>query len=99
MYCKTHELISNSSVGVIKNKMCIIIITCGTELLLTGPTGHTSNDVFVGMGAVELTIATIATDKLTLMAYTLAKPRKPIMPRTVRLLIHPVVSSTVRYNV
>ena len=31
--------------------------------------------------AVLLTIATIATDKLTRMAYTFAKPRNPMMAR------------------
>lgn len=66
-------------------------------MLLSGvPAGHTSTaDSFDGAGAVELIIATMATDRLTRMAYTLAKPKKPMMPRTVRLLIHPVVSSVI----
>lgn len=56
--------------------------------------GHTSTESFDGRGAVEFIIATIATDRFTRIAYTLAKPRKPMIPSTVRLLIHPVVSST-----
>lgn len=65
-------------------------------MLLAGAAGQTSNvESLEGRGVVELTIATMATDRLTLMAYTLAKPRKPMIPSTVRLLIHPVVSSTV----
>lgn len=55
-------------------------------------TGQTSNVELFGT-VVELIMATIATDRFTRIAYTLAKPKKPIMPSTVRLLIHPVVSS------
>lgn len=69
-------------------------LTAGIELLLGGAAGQTSNESFDGIGVVEFIIATIATDRFTRIAYTLAKPRKPMMPSTVRLLIHPVVSST-----
>lgn len=75
--------------------MVHIVLTVGTLLLLGPLDGHTSNvESFEGTGAVELIMATIATDRFTLIAYTLANPRKPMMPSTVRHLIHPVVSST-----
>lgn len=71
-------------------------LTAGMEVLLGADAGQTSRvESLDGSGAVELIMATIATDRFTLIAYTLANPRKPIIPRTVRLLIHPVVSSSV----
>lgn len=47
----------------------MISLTIGTELLLDGDTGQTSNvESLVGTGAVEFIIATIATERFTRMA-------------------------------
>lgn len=43
--------------------------------------------------AVWLTIETMATDKLTLIAYTRAKPRKPRKPSVWRAFMHDLVSA------
>lgn len=74
-----------------------VCLLTGIIVVLSGRLeGHTSSvESLDGTGAVELTIATIATERLTRIAYTFAKPRKPMIPSTVRLLTHPVVSSTV----
>lgn len=66
--------------------------------MLGGDEGQTSKESLDGKGVVELSMATIATERFTLIAYTLAKPRKPIIPNTVRHFIHPVVSSTVQIH-
>lgn len=84
------KLGSNASLNITRNKL-----TVGSEVLLGVLTGHTSKvESLDTTGLVLFTIATIATDRLTRMAYTMAKPRNPMMPRTVRHLIHPFVSST-----
>lgn len=69
-------------------------LTTGAESLPGDVAGQTSRESFDGRGAVEFIIATIATERFTRIAYTLAKPRNPMIPSTVRLFIHPVVSST-----
>lgn len=58
--------------------------------------GQWSNSVPFSMGAIFVLfiIATIATDKFTLMAYTFAKPKKPNMPKICRDFKHSFVSST-----
>ena len=51
-----------------------------------------STDLMLACGiAVSFTIATIATERLTRIAYTLAKPRKPELPELLEQLLfcHP----------
>lgn len=64
------------------------------ELVVFGR-GQWSNVLFpTGAGEVLFTIATIATDKLTLIAYTFAKPKNPNIPNIYLDFKHCLVSST-----
>lgn len=57
--------------------------------------GQWSNVLFpIGFCEVLLTIATIATDKLTLIAYTFANPKNPRIPNMYLDFKHCLVSST-----
>lgn len=60
--------------------------------LILGQTSLVSFSSVCGI-AVWLTMETMATDKLTLIAYTRAKPRKPRKPNVWRALTHDLVSS------
>lgn len=56
--------------------------TLGIVVFVTIGIGHTSESLVTVDGiAVSLIIATTATERLTRIAYTFAKPRNPIRPR------------------
>lgn len=48
-------------------------------------------------GVVSFTMATIATERFTRIAYTLAKPKKPRIPKMCLDLMNALVSSTEIY--
>jgi hypothetical protein len=76
-------------------KILIVQLTVGcVELELLGATQWSYVLLLLGCVVLLLTMATIATDRLTRIAYTFAKPRKPSSPRICRAFTQSVVSST-----
>ena len=76
------------------SKLIKTMLTVGVVEFPSGK-GQISRVTFFGWGIAELfTIATMATDKLTLIAYTFANPRNPKIPRTYLAFSNLVVSFT-----